>query len=107
MDCKNNHIDLDSRIDGMLRSLAGLTGIPVITVTGHTSIVPCSHNHLTFDQLIALTIGTDGCGKPAFRVKYINSCVLAKTCSKPKSIIDAFAYDASAKTFALVLNLTA
>mgnify|MGYP003468271434 FL=1 len=107
MDCINNYIATDDRLNGMLRSSGELVGLPVITVTTHASRVPCSHNHLTFEQLFLQSIGTDGCGKPALRVKYINSCTLAKTCAQPKSMIDMFAYDANLKTFAVVLNLTA
>jgi hypothetical protein len=91
----------------MLRKSGDLTGLPVKVVTGHTSPVPCTHNHLTFEQLFLLCITTDGCGKPAFRIKYINSCALATTCARPKELIDIFAYDATLKTFAIVLNLTA
>jgi len=107
MNCTNNHISTADRLNGMLRQSGELVGLPVTVVTTHASKVPCSHNHLTFEQLLLLCIGTDGCGKPAFRIKYIDSCTLALTCSKPKSLIDSFAYDATLKTFALVLNKTA
>lgn len=106
MDCVNNHISTDDRLKGMLRASGNLVGMPITIVTTHTSRVPCSHNHLTFEQLLLASIGTDGCGKPAFRVKYIDSCILALTCSQGKGIIDMFAYDESLKTFALVLNKT-
>lgn len=107
MDCINNYIATDDRLNGMLRSSGELVGLPIVDVTGHTSMVPCSHNHLTFEQLLLASIGVDGCGKPALRVKYIDSCTLAITCAKPKGLIDMFAYDATSKTFALVLNKTA
>ena len=107
MDCINNYISLDARLNGMLRKSGELVGLPITEVTGHTSMVPCSHNHLTFSQLLEASIGTDGCGKPAFRVKCIDSCDLALTCAQPKGLIDMFAYDSTAKTFALVLNKTA
>lgn len=107
MDCINNYIATDDRLNGMLRSSGELVGLPIKVVTTHASRVPCSHNHLTFEQLMLASIGTDGCGKPALRVKYINSCTLAKTCAQPKGLIDMFAYDTTLKTFALVLNLTA
>jgi hypothetical protein len=107
MDCTNNYIATDNRLNDMLRVSGNLTGLPIKTVTGHTDSVPCSHNHLTFEQLLLQCIGVDGCGKPAFRVKFINSCNLAYTCAQPKSLIDIFAYDSTAKTFALVLNQTA
>lgn len=106
MDCTNNHISLDDRLNGMLRKSGELIGLPVTVVTTHDSVVPCSHNHLTFDQLLALSIGTDGCGKPALRIKYIDTCTLAITCAKPAKLSDSFAYDATLKTFALVLNKT-
>ena len=108
MDCTNNYIATPDRLNDMLRSSGELVGLPVTIVTTHASVVPCELNHLTFEQLLLACIGTDGCGKPAFRIKYINSCTLAyNVCSKPKSLIDMFAYDATLKTFALVLNKTA
>ncbi len=106
MDCINNYIATDDRLNGMLRSSGELVGLPITEVTGHTSMVPCSHNHLTFEQLMLASIGTDGCGKPALRVKYIDSCTLALTCAQPKGLIDMFAWDETLKTFAVVLNYT-
>jgi hypothetical protein len=107
MDCINNYIATDDRLNGMLRASGNLVGLPITEVSGHTSAVPCSHNHLTFEQLMLASIGVDGCGKPALRVKNIDSCTLALTCAQPKGLIDMFAYDATLKTFALVLNKTA
>lgn len=106
MDCINNYIATDDRLNGMLRKSGELVGLPVTVVTTHSSVVPCSHNHLTFEQLLLLCIGVDGCGKPAFRIKYIDDCDLAITCAQPKKLIDIFAYDETLKTFALVLNKT-
>lgn len=108
MDCINNHISTDERLDGMLRSSGQLVGLPVVIVTTHSLEVPCDLNHLTFEQKLLASIGVDGCGKPALRVKYIDSCTLAlSNCNSQKKLKDAFAYDNTLKTFALVLNKTA
>ena len=113
MDCTDNFISVENRLVGMLRTSGVLTGIPVITSAGHTAVIPCELNHLSFEQLLAACIGIDGCGKPAFRIKKIDSCV-GIDCDKaevlnidPSDITIFFAYHPTEKTIALVLNETA
>lgn len=108
MNCDDNHLPLKQHLDNMLRKSGVLFGLPIVEVSGHTeNAVNCENNHLTFDDLMRKSIGVDACGKPALRVKFIESCTYKKDCEK-NSVNDnfnsMFAYDSSAKTFALVLN---
>lgn len=110
MDCNTNHLSLKQHLDNMLRKSGNLNGLPIVEVSGHTSnALSCGleTNHLTFEQLLLKSIGTDACGKPAIRVKYIASCDYRKNCQTNDvndNFNSMFAYDATTKTFALVLN---
>ena len=92
----------------MLRVSGVLVGFPIKEVTGHTeNAINCNNNHLKFEDLLKLSIGVDACNKPALRVKIITSCTTLKTCannSDAHPLNKLFAYDATAKTYALVLN---
>ncbi len=108
MDCPDNHLPLKQHLDAMLRVAGELNGLPIVEVEGHTeNALNCKNNHLTLDDLFRASVGADSCGKPAMRVKFINSCDVKKTCAT-SSVDDLlrsmFAYDSSAKTFALVIN---
>jgi hypothetical protein len=95
----------------MLRKSGDLVGLPITEVTGHTeNAINCDRQHLTFMDLIKLSIGVDGCGKPALRVKKIDTCTLNATCDNAvvnDNLNKIFAYDSTEKTFAIVLNETA
>lgn len=109
MDCNINHIPLEEHLKAMLRKSGGLAGLPIVEVSGHISKIPCDKNHLKFEDLLAASIGVDGCGKPALRVKIINSCTPYLDCknnSESNWMQLPFAYDYNDKTFALVLNRT-
>lgn len=92
----------------MVRKSGILAGLPIVEVEGHyENPVTCSKNHLSFTDLLALCIGVDGCGKPAIRVKIIESCTNFTNCQnndKDPILNHVFAYDATLKTHALVLN---
>jgi len=108
MDCQDNHLPLKSHLDAMLRTSGDLAGLPIVEVEGHTeNALSCGKNHLTLEDLFRASIGTDSCGKPALRVKFIASCDVKKTCTN-NSVDDLlrsmFAYDSTTKTIALVLN---
>lgn len=108
MNCNDNHIALGKYLEAMLRVSGPLKGLPIVEVSGHTdNAINCNNNHLGFDDFVKLSIGSDSCGKPAIRVKYIDSCDTVITCAtnNDKHIMNSmFAYDSTAKTFALVLN---
>lgn len=111
MNCSDNHIPVKKHLENMTRKSGALVGLPIITVTGHTeSALRCDNNHLKFEDFLALCIGVDGCGKPAIRVKKIDSCDPFFTCAnndKDPLLNQVFAYDSTTKTYALVLNETA
>lgn len=94
----------------MVRKSGVLAGLPIVAVEGHhENAVNCQKNHLSFEQLLALCIGVDGCGKPAIRVKYIDSCTPFTNCAnndKDPILNHVFAYDATLHTYALVLNVS-
>lgn len=109
MNCNDNHIDVKKHINSMLRVSGVLVGLPIVAVTGHEdNAINCEKTqHLNFEQLLALSIGTDTCGKPALRVKYIESCTYKKVCANndwDENFRSLFAYDSTLKTYALVLS---
>jgi hypothetical protein len=108
MDCNNNHLDLAKHLNAMLRVSGALVGLPIVEVSGHTEkAVNCELAHLTFEDLVKKSIGVDSCGKPAIRVKFIDSCTYKTQCANngvQDNLREMFAYDSTAKTVALVLN---
>lgn len=107
--CGNSHLDLNTLINSSLRKTGALTGLPIVEVTGHTeNAINCDRQHLKFEDLLKLSIGVDGCGKAAIRVKFIDTCDLDSSCQNNDRLEDnlrkMFAYDSNTKTFALVLN---
>lgn len=108
MDCNDSHLPLKQHLDAMLRVDGELNGLPMVEVEGHTeNALSCDKNHLTLEDLFRASIGVDTCGKPAIRVKKISSCEVKKTCaiSNVDDLLRSmFAYDATEKTFALVVN---
>lgn len=110
MNCNDNYLSLTTHLNNMVRHSGNLNGIAIVEVTGHTSnALSCGLDttHLTFEQLLLKSIGTDPCGKPAIRVKFIATCTYLKNCELAGVSNDfsrMFAYDATAKTFALVIN---
>lgn len=110
MDCATSHLELKKHLGAMLRKSGSLIGLPIKEVTGHTQpAITCENGHLTFDDLVRLSIGVDGCGKPALRVKIINTCTNLVNCansSDENPLNKIFAFDTTQKTFAVVLNRT-
>lgn len=109
MDCNDNFLGLATHMQAMARVSGALIGMPIVSVTGHTSQALQCDDGLprTFEKLLAASIGVDSCGKPAFRVKFIDSCNTKVDCSNNTNmnfLDQMFAYDATAKTFALVIN---
>lgn len=107
MDCNDNYLGLNAHMQAMARVSGALIGMPIVAVAGHTSQALQCDDGLprTFEKLLAASIGVDSCGKPAFRVKFINSCNTKADCNINMNFLDQmFAYDATAKTFALVIN---
>lgn len=108
MDCNNNYLPLKQHLEAMLRVAAPLKGLPIVEVTGHEeNALNCTNNHLTFEDLLKASIGVDSCGKPAIRVKFIDTCETEKTCannSDADPLRGMFAYDSTTKTIALVIN---
>lgn len=109
MNCETNHLSVKKHLNSMVRKSGVLAGLPIVEVSVgyHENAVNCGLNHLSFEQLLAKCIGVDACGKPAIRVKYIASCDVFTTCAnndKDSISNHVFAYDATLKTFALVLN---
>lgn len=108
MDCTTNHLPLKFQLESMLRAANPLAGLPIVAVTGHTkSALNCNNQHLTFEDFLKLSIGVDSCGKPAIRVKFINSCKTVITCANNSAedpLRKMFAYDSTSKTVALVIN---
>jgi hypothetical protein len=110
MNCATNHLSVKKHLESMARKSGVLVGLPITEVEGHEeNAMSCGKNHLSFEQLLALCIGVDSCGKPAIRVKYIDSCETMRNCTnndKDPLLNQTFAYDAGRKTFALVLNVS-
>jgi len=109
MNCNDSHIDLKFFLANMLRlSTGGLKGLPYIIVTGHDEpAINCNNSHLTYEDLLKLSIGVDGCDKPAIRVKVIESCDPVLSCAHNTSPLnDVFAWDPTTKTYALVMNFS-
>lgn len=108
MDCKTNYLPTKQHLAAMLRTAGTLAGLPIVAVSGHTeNAITCQKQHLSFDDLLRASIGTDNCGKPAIRVKFIDSCDLKTTCknnSDEDPLRNMFAYDSTTKTIALVIN---
>lgn len=108
MDCVTSHLPIKNHLDAMLRKSGTLIGLPIVEVEGHaTPARACDTNHYTFEQLVRLSIGVDGCGKPALRVKVIDSCDTLLNCANggdANPLSRMFAYDATEKTYAMVLN---
>lgn len=110
MNCTDNYLPLGEHLSQMLRKSGKLVGLAITEVTGHTdNAQSCGLSHLTYDQLMARAIGTDACGKPALRVKFIATCTSNKTCTnkdvvKKVDFRQMFAFDATTKTVAWVLN---
>lgn len=109
MDCENNYIDLKRHLEAMARTDGTLIGLPIVAVTGHTEqAIQCDDGKpRTFEALLAASIGVDSCGKPALRVKFIDTCDLHISCvnnSDERLLNQIFAYDSDLKTYALVIN---
>jgi hypothetical protein len=108
MNCENNHLSLNTHLRAMARISEKLVGLPIVAVTGHEDqALNCGTTHLGFDDMLSAAIGVDSCGKPAIRVKFINSCENYISCNNSSDDNvwrQFFAYDASTKTFAIVLN---
>lgn len=110
MDCTEQHIPTIDLLINMLRVSTPLIGLPIVVVTGHTeNALQCAGDkrHLTFDDLLRASIGVDSCGKPALRVKFIDSCDAQINCAVPTGfdqLRNMFAYDSTTKTYAVVLN---
>src|SRR6478736_1263909 len=102
MDCSTNHIPVKKHLENMVRKDGVLNGLPIVEVSGHEeNAMTCDKNHLSFEMLLALCIGVDACGKPAIRVKYIDSCDTLLTCAtsdKDPLFNNIFAYDSTTKT---------
>lgn len=108
MDCSTNFLTLKQHLEAMLRVSGPLAGLPIVAVSGHEeSALNCNNQEATFESLLKDSIGVDSCGKPAIRVKFIDSCDLKISCSnhdETNPLRDMFAYDATLKTVALVIN---
>lgn len=108
MDCANSYLELKKHLNAMLRKSGALVGLPIVEVSGHASAaINCENSHLTFEDFMRLCIGVDACGKPALRVKFIASCTTLVTCANnddANPLGKMFAFDATAKTYALVIN---
>lgn len=109
MECKTSHIKLDKHLAAMLRKSELLIGLPIVEVTGHTqNAIDCRKTaHLKLEDFIKMSIGTDSCGQPAIRVKFIDTCDRLIDCTQKNDANPfrrMFAYDPTAKTYALVIN---
>jgi len=94
-------------LTSMARKSGTLVGMPIVEVSGHnTQALQCDDGlPRTFESLLAASIGVDTCGKPALRVKFIDSCDVQIDCNVGGDILSQiFAYEPTTKTFALVLN---
>ncbi len=110
MDCPTSHITLKKQFDAMFRKVGVLIGLPIVAVgegTHTENALRCDNNHLTLEDLFKSSIGVDSCGKPALRVKFIDTCdtlAACKTSHDEDQLRKMFAYDSDAKTYALVIN---
>lgn len=106
--CDNSHLDLNTLVNSSLRKSGALIGLPIVEVSGHTeNAINCDKQHLTFWDLLKLSIGADVCGKAALRVKYIDTCDLYANCANndvDQNLAKMFAYDSTTNTYAIVLN---
>lgn len=108
--CLTSHLPIGEILKSILRKdpATKLVGMPIVEVSGHTEhALNCNNNHLKFEDFMSLSIGVDGCGKPALRVKYIDTCEVNTDCannSDPNPLNKIFAYDSTTKTYAIVLN---
>lgn len=111
MNCKDQNVSTLELLTKMLRVAKPLVGLPIVFVTGHTeNAIQCNDGkNLSVDDLFRASIGVDNCGKPALRVKVINTCDVKANCAVPTGfdpMRDMFAYDSTTKTIALVLNIS-
>lgn len=114
MNCDTNYFSLLSNLRAMARISGSLVGPAMVLVQegSHTEqAIRCGaeNGHMTFENFMQASIGTDGDGLPAIRVKLIQSTQPQITCATNddiNSINQFFAYDSTTKTYALVLNLT-
>lgn len=110
MNCTDNYISVKQHLTNSTRKMGVLVGLPFFEVDSDThelNALTCNNNHLDFAALLALCFGVDSCGDPAIRVKIIDSCEKFTTCNnndKDPLLNQCFAYDATLKTYALVLN---
>jgi hypothetical protein len=107
MNCKESSLSTDQLLKNSLRFNGALTGLAITAVTGYTDPIPCSLKHLSFDELLRASFGTDSCGKPALRVKFIATCDTLINCqnrSNENQLGEVFAYNSSTRTIAIVLN---
>lgn len=108
MDSNTNHLSLKTQLESMLRASGPLAGLPIVAVTGHTeNAIRCDNNEWSFEEFVKASIGVDNCGKPALRVKFIDSCDVKVDCANhddANPLRDMFAYDSTTDTYALVLN---
>lgn len=109
VNCTTNHLPIEQVLKSILRKDAGgLVGMPIVEVSGHESpAINCKNNYLKFNDLLSLSVGVDPCGKPALRVKFIDTCEVDLTCvnnTDANVLNKIFAYDETAKTYAIVLN---
>lgn len=111
LNCNTNHLPIDKIVSSLLRketAPGSLIGLPIVEVDGHISpAMNCDNNHLKFEDFLKLVIGVDVCGKPALRVKIINSCEVDINCDnqiEANPLNKMFAYDAVQGTYAIVLN---
>lgn len=109
MDCTNNYIQLKDHLKAMVRSSGQLSGMAIVEVeSGYEDPAPCDDGlPRSFEQRLAASIGVDPCGKPALRVKFIDSCTSKISCTvgAEENVLDnIFAYESSTKSFALILN---
>jgi len=114
IDCENNYLSADKQIQTLLRTASNpfssgvINGLAVdLDWLGEDAIEPainCNNNHLTFIDLLLLSIGTDGCGKPALRAIFIDSCDLVKNCdNNPYGFLNSiFAYNSTQDKYAIV-----
>jgi hypothetical protein len=107
MDCNSSYLPAEHQVQTLLRTNGTLNGLGVVEIP-NTNLVPainCDNNHLTFVDLLLLSIGVDGCGSPALRVSEILSCDLVKNCENNNFdfLNTIFAYDTVLKVYVLVL----
>jgi len=110
MDCTNNHISFTDTLRSLVRTDGTVNGLAIVEVEDHTeAAIRCGaeNAHMSFTDFLLACIGVDTCGKPAIRVKYIDTCDSQITCSTNDDVNflnQIFAYDSTLKTYALVIN---